>query len=162
MQASKGKISSWMLFRVWPSLGNLATVADHIRHVVVSFHITRRFELEAGKIDAARRVFLRAVRQCPGCKQLWLEGLQAVGSDMMTNKPAAADVTQPDSTAAAAPAPTSATGKVVRPGVAAISGRAVAGGLTPREVSELMNLMSEKGVRLHTDVVEIVMSSLEQ
>ena len=31
--------------------------------------------MQQGQPDAVRRVFLRAVRQCPGCKALWLEGL---------------------------------------------------------------------------------------
>jgi hypothetical protein len=42
------------------------------------------------------------------------------------------------------------------------SSAAASGGLTPLEVKELMDLMVEKGVRVHTDVVEMVMASLEQ
>lgn len=37
-----------------------------------------RLEVAAGRMDAARRVLLRAVRECPGHKPLWMEGLRAL------------------------------------------------------------------------------------
>eukprot|EP00983_Pelagomonas_calceolata_P105934 1159183-Pelagomonas_calceolata.AAC.19 len=44
------------------------------RHIGTSF-LKAWYEVQQGQPDAVRRVFLRAVRQCPGCKALWLEGL---------------------------------------------------------------------------------------
>jgi hypothetical protein len=35
-----------------------------------------RLEVEFNRLDVGRRVMLRAVRECPSCKPLWLEGLQ--------------------------------------------------------------------------------------
>ena len=50
----------------------------------VSFNLNRmllpahRLEVGAGRIEGARRAVLRAVRECPSYKALWLEGLQGL------------------------------------------------------------------------------------
>ena len=52
--------------------------ADQICMIIFcadQFSLIHRYEVQQGQPDAVRRVFLRAVRQCPGCKALWLEGL---------------------------------------------------------------------------------------
>ena len=33
------------------------------------------YEMHRGRLDAARRVMLRAVHTCPGAKALWIDGL---------------------------------------------------------------------------------------
>ena len=33
------------------------------------------YELSRGRLEAARRVLLRAIHTCPGAKALWLDGL---------------------------------------------------------------------------------------
>jgi hypothetical protein len=67
-----------------------------------------------GNAEAARRVFLRAVRECPWSKALWLAGLAAV-----------------------------------------------AGHLGSKESSELVAIMADKEVLQRTDLVEVMLASLE-
>ena len=38
-----------------------------------------RFEVGRGQLAAARRVFLRAVREAAWCKPLWMQGLRLLG-----------------------------------------------------------------------------------
>lgn len=33
------------------------------------------YEMHRGRLDAARRILLRAVHTCPGAKALWVDGL---------------------------------------------------------------------------------------
>lgn len=67
-----------------------------------------------GNAEAARRVFLRAVRECPWSKALWLAGLSAV-----------------------------------------------CGHLGSKESSELLAIMADKEVLQRTDLVEVMLASLE-
>ncbi|KAF5829576.1 hypothetical protein DUNSADRAFT_15875 [Dunaliella salina] len=94
-----------------------------------------RYEVQQGQPDAVRRVFLRGVRQCPGCKALWLEGLLY---------------------AAATPSPALSAG-----GTAA-GAPSTAGLLPPRQAAELLEVMGDKGVRVRTDVMEAVMQALDE
>ncbi len=103
----------------------------------------RRFELQQRRLADARRVFLRAVRACPGCKQLWLDGFAAAG----TSGAAAA-------AAAAAAAPGASTGAAGKGGPAAAaaaagSGLAAEGGLTPREVRRFLSCDQAPGPGEH-------------
>lgn len=40
----------------------------------------RRFEEAHGNAASLRRVALRAIRECPGCKAVWMEVLTAAGA----------------------------------------------------------------------------------
>jgi hypothetical protein len=41
-----------------------------------------QFELSLGRQEAARRLFLRALHECPGCKALWLAGFRALAEGL--------------------------------------------------------------------------------
>ncbi len=110
--------------------------------VCVCVCVSYRYEVSQGRLDLARRLFLRAVKQCPGSKALWMLGFTAASSTP-------AHTTTTTTTAAAAAQKGSA-------------GRAAAGGLTPRETAELLDVMRDKGVRVHTEVAEVVMAGLEK
>jgi len=100
--------------RVAPLLEK-AAAAGKLAACPMLWHMYLRFEVGQGRMDAARRVFLRAIRECPAAKTLWMEGLQALQQ-----------------------------------------------ALPPREVSELISIAGDKGVRLRTEVMEVMLEALAE
>jgi hypothetical protein len=106
---------------------------------------TARYEQLCGRGDAVRRVLLRAVRECPGSKDLVLTGLAAAAAF-------AAQTTGGEGAGAAAGQKPAGAGP----------GGLTTSYLTPREASELVTLLGRQGVRCVTDVGEAVMLELEE
>jgi hypothetical protein len=107
-----------------------------------------RYEQLCGRGGAVRRVLLRAVRECPGAKDLVLTGLAAAAAY-------AAHSASEDGTDTAAGQKPATAG--VRSSAALTTGL-----LTPVEASELVTILGSKGVRVLTDVAEAVMLELEE
>lgn len=104
-------------------------------------------ETAAGRLPAAKRVFLRAVREVPLSKELWMQGLATLGcrgdgGGSRFRRELEAEGQQSGGPAGAAPA--------------------AAGLLSSREVSELLGVAAEKGVRLRTDVYEVMLEALAE
>ncbi|KAL6752962.1 NRDE-2, necessary for RNA interference-domain-containing protein [Haematococcus lacustris] len=99
------------------------------------------YEAECSNAEAVRRVFLRAVRACPGCKDVWMAGF-AASAGMAANEVQQASL--------------AAGGRTL------VSGDAPAGAaLSAREAAELLEVMAAKGLHVYTDVAEVVMMALE-
>ncbi|KXZ47710.1 hypothetical protein GPECTOR_33g592 [Gonium pectorale] len=98
----------------------------------------------AGGGAAAKRVFLRAVREAPLDKELWLRGLELLGCRGGCGGGAGA-------------AGTAAAAAAGEPGAVAAAGQ-----LSAREVSELLGVAGDKGVRLRTDVYETMLEHLAE
>ena len=45
------------------------------QHFPLLWRCYMAYEMRRGRLDAARRVLLRAVHTCPGAKALWIDGL---------------------------------------------------------------------------------------
>ncbi|GFH16397.1 uncharacterized protein HaLaN_12809 [Haematococcus lacustris] len=99
------------------------------------------YEAECSNAEAVRRVFLRAVRACPGCKDVWMAGF-AASAGMAANEVQQASL--------------AAGGRTLAPGDAP-AGAA----LSAREAAELLEVMAAKGLHVYTDVAEVVMMALE-
>ncbi|KAJ9505710.1 hypothetical protein QJQ45_006426 [Haematococcus lacustris] len=99
------------------------------------------YEAECSNAEAVRRVFLRAVRACPGCKDVWMAGF-AASAGMAVNEVQQASL--------------AAGGRTLAPGDAP-AGAA----LSAREAAELLEVMAAKGLHVYTDVAEVVMMALE-
>eukprot|EP00798_Chlamydomonas_sp_ICE-L_P002425 gene2425-8745_t len=84
------------------------------------------------------RMYLRAIRECPSCKELWMEGLAALGTPLITG---------------------GANHMTGDPRVDEEGGPR--GGLPPREVSELVEVAQAKGLKLRTDVMEVMLQVLQ-
>ena len=52
------------------------------------------YEMHRGRLDAARRILLRAVHTCPGAKALWLDGLHFLAEQVQRHKTISHTVTQ--------------------------------------------------------------------
>lgn len=72
------------------------------------------YEAGRGRLDSSRRIFLRAVHECPWSKELWMKGLELLFSVM-----------------------------------------------SPRERSDLLNVMGDKEVRIHTDMYEVLLETMQ-
>ncbi|PNH08193.1 hypothetical protein TSOC_005286 [Tetrabaena socialis] len=134
----------------------------------------------AARLPYAKRVFLRGVREVPLCKELWLAGFAllgcggpCVGAGAATAAAApgvaagsgggsAADTAAPAGTAdqPAGKAGALVGGVAASASVASAVSAASAGLLSSREVSELLVIAGDKGVRLRTDVYEVMLEHL--
>ncbi|KAL3158669.1 hypothetical protein ABBQ32_011411 [Trebouxia sp. C0010 RCD-2024] len=52
------------------------------QHFPLLWRCYMSYEMHRGRLDAARRVMLRAVHTCPGAKPLWLDGLHFLAEQM--------------------------------------------------------------------------------
>lgn len=59
-----------------------SSFAAALSSCVTLWGVYLQHEAAAGRADAARRLFLRALHQCPGSKPLWLRGLRAAAAAM--------------------------------------------------------------------------------
>ncbi|EFJ48930.1 hypothetical protein VOLCADRAFT_90249 [Volvox carteri f. nagariensis] len=130
-----------------PRVARLMERAAAARHLAPCAPIWTAYlahEAAAGRLVHAKRVFLRAVREVPLSKVLWMLGLSLLGQSGGGGNGAEASATDGGGVSAAAAA------------------AANAGMLTSREVSELLGVASDKGVRLHTDVYEVMLQHLAE
>ncbi|GAX76039.1 hypothetical protein CEUSTIGMA_g3482.t1 [Chlamydomonas eustigma] len=86
----------------------------YMRQAKILYDKLVELEVEFSRMDIGRRIMLRAVRECPSCKPLWLESLEELN-----------------------------------------------GAIPPREVSDLLEVARDKGVRMRTDAVEAMLQELD-
>lgn len=112
------------------------------------------YEYGLGRLPYAKRVFLRAVREVPLAKDVWVRGFQLLGcgadvSDGTNRSQPQQPGQQPGAGGGSGQGDERAGTAVATPGL-----------LTSREVSELLGVAGDKGVRLRTDVYEVMLEYL--
>ncbi len=112
------------------------------------------YEYGLGRLPYAKRVFLRAVREVPLANDVWVRGFQLLGcggdcGDGDGGSGGQQRGQQPGVGGGSAQGDERAGTAVAVPGL-----------LTSREVSELLGVAGDKGVRLRTDVYEVMLEYL--
>ncbi|KAG2443281.1 hypothetical protein HYH02_009351 [Chlamydomonas schloesseri] len=135
-----------------------AAGARHLAHVAPVWVAYLGHEAGAGRGAAAKRVFLRGVREVPLSKALWLQGLGLLG-------------TAEGAAATGSPAGAGGAGAGRQDGGQQQQQQQQQQGkvqvqvqplLGSREVGELLGVAGDKGLRLRTDVYEVMLEHLAE
>ncbi len=130
-----------------PRVSRLMERAAGARHLASCAPVWTAYlghEAATARTAQSKRVFLRAVREVPVAKELWMLGLALLGQGPG----------QYSTESGGGDGPSKISG--------AQASAATVGLLSSREVSELLGVAADKGVRLRTDVYEVMLQHLAE